>query len=184
MEYPLYAEKLNHYLSLLTIVGGVSVIIFAAYVVYVAYSTNKQNSLILLVSTYVLQLSYVTALVGVTMSLFYSEVVHYVPCDLCWYQRIFLYPQVFLFAYAWYKKDRNVLPYAIVLSVVGFIIAAYHHMLQIGFDLMKPCSSALFAVDCAKPTFIEYGFVTFPLMSAVLFGTLLVIAFVGVKFKK
>ena len=71
------------------------------------------------------------------------------------------------------------LRYSAVLSVVGVAIALYHHMLQIGYNLMKPCSSAPFAVDCAKPSFVEFGFVTFPLMSAVLFSILLIVIFIA-----
>jgi hypothetical protein len=72
----------------------------------------------------------------------------------------------------------------LILSIVGFAIAVYHHFLQIGFDLMKPCSTAPFAVDCAKPSFIEFGFVTFPFMAVVLFGFLalmMVVALQGTK---
>ena len=76
------------------------------------------------------------------------------------------------------------LPYTLLLSVVGLAIALYHHMLQIGFDLMKPCSSAPFAVDCAKPDFMEFGFVTFPLMSAVLFAFLALSIITALYFSK
>jgi disulfide bond formation protein DsbB len=95
-----------------------------------------------------------------------------------------MYPQVFLFAYAWYKKDRNVLPYSLVLSGVGFVIAGYHHMLQIGYDMYKPCSTSPFAVDCAKPTFVEFGFVTFPFMALVLFGALILLVITATHFAK
>jgi disulfide bond formation protein DsbB len=94
-----------------------------------------------------------------------------------------MYSQVFIFGYAWYRKERNILPYTLMLSLIGFGIGVYNHMLQIGFDLMKPCSTAPFAVDCSKPSFVEYGFVTFPLMSVVLFGFLITFIFVGMKFK-
>lgn len=121
---------------------------------------------------------------GAFMTLFYSDYLMYPPCDLCWFQRIFLYPQIVLFGIAWYRKDRGVLPYVGALSLVGLVVAVYHHMLQIGYDMYKPCSSAPFAVDCAKPSFVEYGFVTFPLMAVVLFGFLLLFTIVSVKIKK
>src|SRR5437763_1991863 len=47
-------------------------------------------------------------LAGSALTLFYSEVLGIAPCSLCWLQRVFLYPQVVLFAIAWWKKDRNV----------------------------------------------------------------------------
>ena len=88
-----------------------------------------------------------------------------------------------MFAYAWCKKDRAVLPYILMLSLTGLAVALYHHMLQIGFDLLKPCSSAPFAVDCAKPSFIEFGFVTFPFMAVVLFGFLSTLTITAMYYK-
>jgi disulfide bond formation protein DsbB len=88
---------------------------------------------------------------------------------------------MFMFGLAWWKKDRNVLPYSFILSVVGFAIAVYHHMLQIGYNIYKPCSTAPFAVDCAKPSFVEFGFVTFPFMAVVLFAFILLIIVTATK---
>jgi disulfide bond formation protein DsbB len=180
--HPLYTEALNYYLALATLIGGAGMLIFTGFVTYFFFK-KKSCITITLVSRYVLPLGFLLSLFGMVMSLFYSEVVKYAPCDLCWYQRIFMYSQVFIFGYAWYRKERNILPYTLMLSMIGFVIGVYNHMLQIGFDLMKPCSTAPFAVDCSKPSFIEYGFVTFPLMSVVLFGFLITFIFVGMKFK-
>lgn len=176
--HPAYALTLNHYFSLLTIIGGVFIIVFIFRAVYL-FVYKKKCPIAPFVTKYVFPIGFFITLFGTVLSLFYSEVLGYIPCDLCWYQRIFLYPQTFMFAYAWHKKDYAVLRYSAILSAIGITIGLYHHMLQIGYDLMKPCSSAPFAVDCAKPSFIEFGFVTFPLMSAVLFGILLVTVFIA-----
>ncbi len=181
--HPLYAETLTHYLAIGAIIGLVVLGIFVLRMIYLVV-TNKPCPIAPFVHRYILLLGFLMTFFGTGMSLFYSDVLKYAPCDLCWYQRIFLYPQVFMFAYAWYKKDYSVLAYSALLSIVGGIIGLYHHMLQIGFDLMKPCSTAPFAVDCAAPTFVEFGFVTFPLMSSLLFGFLLAMIFVVWKFKK
>ncbi len=173
-EHPAYTDALNHYLSFVTILGAVFVTLFFVTVVYLVYKKDIAKFAKYL-GDYIFPIGFFVSLAGMSLSLFYSQVLHYAPCDLCWYQRVFLYPQVFLFAYAWYKKDRAVLPYTLILSLVGFAIALYHHFLQIGFDLLKPCSTAPFAVDCAKPSFIEFGFVTFPFMAVVLFGFLIMI---------
>ncbi len=168
-EHPPYADILNHYLSLATIVGVIFLVIFVIAVAYLSYKKGMAKYAQCL-GDYIFPVGFFASFGGMFMTLFYSYKLGYAPCDLCWYQRVFLYPLVFLFAYAWYKKDRAVLPYALILSIVGYAIAVYHHLLQIGFDIMKPCSTAPFAVDCAKPSFVEFGFVTFPFMSAVLFG--------------
>jgi disulfide bond formation protein DsbB len=178
-----FVTNLNHYLSLLTIIG---VIVLGAWFLYLIKNMydKKQNSLIRMISEYVLPLGFLITFSGMVMSLFYSEYLHFVPCDLCWFQRIFMYPQVFMFAYAWYKKDKNVLPYTLILSLIGFFIAGYHHMLQIGYDIYRPCSTAPFAVDCVKPIFVEFGFVTFPFMALVLFGSVILLVVTAKNFAK
>lgn len=178
-----FVVALDHYLSIGAILGTIILVLWAVYLVVLSYK-NKSSAFTQTLSKHVLPLGFIITLGGMLMSLYYSEVLHIIPCDLCWFQRIFMYPQVVMLGYAWYKKDRNVLPYSVILSVLGFAIAVYHHMLQIGFDIYKPCSSAPFAVDCSKPTFIEFGFVTFPYMAVVLFGTLLLLHITNRYFAK
>jgi disulfide bond formation protein DsbB len=169
--HPAYTETLTHYLSLLTAIGAVFVALLACFVGYSMYKKNL-HAYEAYLGKYIFPLGFFVTFGGTALSLFYSEVLHFAPCDLCWYQRIFLYSQMFIFGYAWYRNDRAILPYTLMLSIVGFVIAGYHHLLQMGFDIMKPCSTAPFAVDCSKPSFIEFGFVTFPFMAVVLFGLL------------
>lgn len=182
MDKESIVQFLNHYLSLATIIGLVLLVLLGSYFVYKMLAKKEYIGL-KVISQHILPLGFFITLGGTLMTLFYSEYLRYIPCDLCWYQRIFLYPQIFLFGYAWYKKDRNILPYTLILSVVGGAIAVYHHMLQIGYDMYKPCSDAPFAVDCAKPSFIEFGFVTFPLMAVVLFGFLITFIVITKKVK-
>lgn len=174
------AELLNHYLALATIVGLVVIFILILYITY-TFNTKKESNIISLLARYALPLGFFTSLFGMVMSLFYSEYLAILPCDLCWFQRIFIYSQVFLFGVAWYKKDNGIFLYSLWLSLVGMIIGLYHHMMQLGYDVYKPCSTAPFALDCSKPTFIEYGFVTFPLMAVVLFGILILLATIVMK---
>jgi disulfide bond formation protein DsbB len=84
-----------------------------------------------------------------------------------------------LFAVAWWKKDNTIGVYTGWLSLFGLAVAIYHHFLQMGFDLYKPCSTALFAADCAQPSFIEFGFVSFPFMAIVTFSFLLLLSVHG-----
>ncbi len=169
------AGILNHYLSLLALIGAVVLVLWLLVIIY-SYFTHKKFNFLSTVSRYGLWFGFLVSLIGTALSLFYSQVIGYEPCELCWFQRIFLYPQVILFAIALLKKDTKIFPYILGLSLVGEFIALYHHMLQLGYDLYKPCSKALFAVSCAKPSFIEYGFVSFPFMGAVSFGALILIA--------
>lgn len=174
------ANFLNYYLSLATLLGAVVLVVWLLALVY-SHSANKKIKLFSPLSEYALPIGFLVTLVGVFLSLYYSQVLGYEPCELCWFQRIFLYPQVILFAIAWWKKDTKIYPYIIGLSAVGLFIAGYHHLLQIGYDLYKPCSSALFAVSCSKPSFIEFGFVSFPFMAVVMFGFLILLSVTAMK---
>lgn len=182
-EKTFFEITLNHYLSLGALIGSLVLVSFALYVAFLIYK-KKTSKLIFFIEKNILSLSFTITFVGMSLSLFYSEFLKEIPCDLCWFQRIFMYSQVFLFGFAWYKKDKTILPYTFLLSFVGFSIASYHHLLQIGYDVYKPCSTSPFAVDCAKPTFVEFGFVTFPFMAVVLFGSLLLLGFTANYFAK
>ena len=124
-EHPAFADLLNHYLSFATIIGAVCVIVFFGALIYLSYKKDLEKYAKYL-GDYIFPIGFFITLGGSFLTLFYQYILNYEPCDLCWYQRVFLYPQVLMFAYAWYKKDRAVLPYALVLSVAGFAVALYH----------------------------------------------------------
>ncbi len=172
IEPSAFALLLTHSLAGVTIVGMVFVIVGTLYLFY-KIITKKWSRFFSFISTFILPIGFFATLFGTFLSLYYSYGLYYVACELCWFQRVFLYPQVFMFALAWWKNDRTILKYSFLLSLIGFAIAVYHHMLQIGYNLYKPCSVLPFAADCAKPSFIEYGFVTMPFMAVVIFGFLL-----------
>jgi len=106
------------------------------------------------------------------MTLIHEHLYGLPPCSLCWWQRIFMYPQAVLFAIALWKHI-TVAPYSIALSVIGLGIALYHHALQILPAGSIPCPSE--GVSCAQIFYLEFGFLTYPLMAAVLFTFLIVL---------
>lgn len=108
------------------------------------------------------------ASLGTAGSLWYSNVIGYPPCDLCWVQRIFLYPQVLLLAVAVLKRDRGAVDYALALSLAGLAVALYHVSLQLGLSPLVPCSVG--AVSCGQRFFLAYGYVTIPVMSLTAFA--------------
>ncbi len=109
------------------------------------------------------------------ISLFYSDVIGYPPCKLCWLQRIFFYSQVVLFATALIKRlpTRDVLMYGFNLSVIGFLIAAYHTFITFTGINPLPCGVD---VSCTTRYVMEFGFITIPTMSLIVFTALLAIA--------
>ena len=140
----------------------VIIAMIAVYVLRARYAWCA--SVVVLVSRYAMLVGMYFAAVVVASSLFYSEVLGVLPCGLCWLQRVFLYPQAVLFAVAVWKRERVIASYSIVLSAFGAIIALYHQYLQMGGGALLPCPAVQLAADCAKQTFLEFGYVTLPLI--------------------
>ncbi|WP_407942633.1 disulfide bond formation protein B [Meiothermus luteus] len=77
-------------------------------------------------NTLLLALAWLVALVATLGSLYYSEVRNFIPCTLCWYQRIAMYPLALLLGIALWRGDAGVKPYAITLSLLGLFWSSYH----------------------------------------------------------
>jgi disulfide bond formation protein DsbB len=116
-------------------------------------------------------LSFLVAFFATFGSLFYSEIANFQPCLLCWWQRIFLYPQAVLLFIGFLKKDQLIRLHSIVLSCMGAILAVYHTFLQFGGESILPCAAS--GVSCEHVYFIEYGYVTIPTMSLTAFALIL-----------
>ncbi len=110
---------------------------------------------------YIAWLINIVALIG---SLFYSEVLDYPPCTLCWYQRICIYPLSIILAVGFLRKDENVVWYTLPLVVIGWIISSYHNLLYFKIipEAIKTCTSG---VSCTSKQIEYLGFVTIPLMA-------------------
>ncbi len=116
-------------------------------------------------------------------SLFYSEYAGYNPCKLCWFQRIFMYPQPLLFLIASFLNDKKVFNYSLVLSTFGLVIAFYHYLLQFGLVKSNDCAAVGYSVSCVKQFVAEFGFVTIPLMAASAFLLLILYSLLVLKNK-
>ncbi len=123
--------------------------------------------------------SFLIVLGGTVASLYYSEIVGYPPCNLCWYQRVFLYPQLILTGIALYSKDQSVFKYLMPLSVVGGVIAAYQYLLQLG--LVSDAICGVGGGSCTQIYVSNFGYVTMVMMSFTAFLLLTSLAFVGRK---
>ena len=129
------------------------------------------------IRTWSLWIGFLLTLASVAVTLFYSDVLGFEPCPLCWWQRIFLYPQVILFGLALWKPDVRAaaLLYSMWFSAIGAAFALYHHALQMFPAGHLPCPAS--GPSCAKITFLEFGYVTFPMMAFTLFAFLITLTF-------
>ncbi len=122
-----------------------------------------------------LTIGFIVALTSVVLSLVYSDIIGYEPCKLCWIQRIFLYPQVIILGLALWKKTKDAAMYCLTLSGVGALIALYHFYGQSINPSVLPACDATGAASCAVRYFVEFGYITIPMMSLTAF--ILIIAF-------
>jgi Disulfide bond formation protein DsbB len=105
-------------------------------------------------------------------SLYFSEVAHFVPCTLCWYQRIAMYPLAILTAMAAVRKD-DLSVYVRVIASIGLVISGYHWLLE-RFPSIDAgvCSTA---VPCDLVWFEKFGFITLPFMAFTAFSAVLAV---------
>ncbi len=134
-------------------------------------------------SKYLLHIAWVQSLVAMLGSLYFSEVRHFPPCVLCWYQRILMYPLTVLIAVGLIRKDKNIPYYVLPLSLIGTLIAAYHNLLyyKILPDSLTPCVAG---VSCTTRFFAWYGFITIPLLSLTAFLVIDICMVLFLKWKK
>lgn len=124
-----------------------------------------------LVERFALPVALIVALGASTMTLVHSEYFGLPPCFLCWWQRIFLYPQVALLGIALWRGDSRIADYSIALSAAGLAFSLYHHALQLWPGGHLPCPAQ--GPSCSQILFLEFGYVTYPWMAAVVFALLI-----------
>jgi disulfide bond formation protein DsbB len=87
------------------------------------------------------------AVLATGASLWWSEGAHFPPCELCWYQRIAMYPLALLLPIAAWRHDRGFRPYGLVLATAGLVVSAWHNSIETfphrdpgGCDPDNPCT--------------------------------------------
>jgi disulfide bond formation protein DsbB len=107
------------------------------------------------------------ALTATAGSLYLSEVAGFVPCTLCWYQRIAMYPLVLVLGIAAWRRDLGIRRYVVPVAGIGAAISAYHVLLQRLPGL--PSGGCSLGVPCSAIDVERFGFVTIPLMALIAF---------------
>jgi len=119
-------------------------------------------------------LIWIQALLAVAGSLYFSEIKGYVPCELCWIQRIFMYPLVIIYGIALLKRDIKIALPGLILSGIGMFISAYHYLLQ-KWPALQQAGDTCGIIPC-NTEYINYlGFITIPFLAGVAFIVIFVI---------
>lgn len=149
-------------LTVSTVIG--QVIAVALLLALFFMKKDAPNAIVRLFGRNGLQFAFVVAFVSMLGSLFYSEIARYTPCELCWYQRILMYPQALLLLIALVKRDLGVTKYTLWISLIGALVAGYHYLLQLNL-VPAPCSAVGYSVACSQRFVMEYGYITIPMMA-------------------
>lgn len=117
-------------------------------------------------------IAWLLATAGTLGSLFFSEVMEFAPCTLCWYQRIFLYPLVITLGIGLFPLDKGAIKYSLPLVVIGWLFAFYHNLLYHGIipKSLAPCKQG---VSCTETYIDLFGFLTIPMLSLILFTVII-----------
>lgn len=122
-------------------------------------------------------LCWLLASISTLGSLFFSYVMEFAPCVLCWYQRICLFPLVLILPAGLFPFDKKVVTFALPLAIAGLLIAAYHNLLYAGIipPSIAPCTRG---VSCTEKYMDLFGFLSIPMLALLSFAaitTLLII---------
>ena len=114
---------------------------------------------------YELWLAFLVTAMATGGSLFFSEVAHFVPCELCWYQRICMYPLSIITLLAALADDRHAARYLLPLPLVGAGVSVYHLLVENG--VIAQAQSCLISAPggCATKWIEEFGYVTIPVLA-------------------
>ncbi len=172
-------QNVNFFLATLVAASQVGAVLGILFF----YLANKKavSKFLKFFSTNYLKLALTVALAATLGSLFYSEIAGFTPCKLCWFERIFMYPQTILLGIALWKKDAKIWMYSLALSVIGAVISFYHYLLQIGVVPAGSCDAVGKSVSCSKVFTMTFGYITIPLMAGTGFVLLILLAIAAKK---
>ena len=145
----------------------------------------KKDFLVKTVGKHGIAFAFGTAIIAMLGSLYYSDVALFTPCKLCWYQRILMYPLVFLFGSALVRKTRDIIPYGIFLSLIAVPIATYHSYIQLvqrstGVDRCAVTGGA----SCSEVYFLHFGYITIPSLALTAFLMIITFLLLAVAYDK
>jgi disulfide bond formation protein DsbB len=120
-----------------------------------------------------LWIAWAFALLATLGSLFFSQIANFVPCELCWYQRICMYPLAVILLVAALRKDgKRGVQYAFVLPIIGILIATYHIYIE-NNPSAEPAACKVGGTSCATEWIDKFGYITIPVLSITAFVAIL-----------
>jgi disulfide bond formation protein DsbB len=122
---------------------------------------------------YELWVAFVVSSIATGGSLFFSEIAGFVPCELCWYQRICMYPLSIITLLAAIRGDFGVARYLLPLPLVGACVSVYHLLVENGVVAQSTECLVSAPGGCATKWINEFGYMTIPTLALTAFVLLI-----------
>lgn len=116
--------------------------------------------------------AWLLALMATLSVLFVGEVMGQAPCNLCWFQRAFMFPLVVILGVACYLSDSAAWRYALPVAILGWMVALYHNLLYFKIlpEAIKPCGAG---PSCSGSDMTVLGNLPLPLLSLIVFSAII-----------
>ena len=123
---------------------------------------------------------WVVSLVATLGSLYFSEIRGYIPCTMCWFQRIFMYPIVIITTVAVIQKNAKIALTTAVFSIMGGCISLYHYGIQ-KIDFLADSAPTCGQVSCTGQYINWLGFITIPFLALTAFILIAITSFYMIR---
>ncbi len=118
--------------------------------------------------------AWVISLAATLGALFIGEVMGQAPCNLCWHQRVFMFPLAIILLVACITSDARIWRYALPLAVIGGLVAFYHTLLQAGL-IPEPIVQCGAGPSCSNAGMTLFGWLSIPALSFAAFSAIVVL---------
>ncbi|HET7483664.1 MAG TPA: disulfide oxidoreductase [Actinomycetota bacterium] len=158
--------RYRRFFALLTVAADLAAIVAVGWWVASKVSRRARASWLELrqhVADHALPLAFLVALICTLGSLYYSEVAHFIPCKLCWYQRIAMYPLTVILGIAAMRRDLQIRRYVIPIVALGSVISTYHYVIERFPNLAGGSCDP--SAPCTVTWVWEFRFISIPFMA-------------------
>jgi len=174
-------DKFIDFFPFFTLIADTLLVFILVY--WLIFRKKENDKIIVFLRNYGLILAFAFTIMATGGSLLYSEYAYYPPCKLCWFQRIFMYPQVIILGIAVWKKHESVKLNAFILSVIGSLFAVYHYLTQRFPDFIDS-TCRIGETDCSFTHGFDYGYITIPIMALTAFLYIIFFTSIWQKYNK
>lgn len=174
-----------HYLNMVLGTGAIIIQIFSVVALTILFlNGKKKNRFLEFIDTHYLALGFVLSFFASVFPLVYSEIINFAPCYLCWWQRVFMIPLVYIFGSALWFKERKIVRYVLPILSTGFVISVYHNFNYYFAETSSlPCDAS--GVSCYQRLVSEFGgYISIPMLALTSFFALLAVVLVAHAYRK